>query len=498
MSGSPRLAPGQIVPDPIAPDPIAQDPIAPASDHDQRRDRWSGSVAEARAAAGAPSPRYVGNVVRALRGAVPQGWRVLQVQCGAGDVLAGLRPSRGVGVEPSAALVAEARRRHPGLRFEQGGVDAAPAEEFDAIVAADVLPDCFDVDELLEDLKRRARRETRLVFVNYSQAWRPILRLVRALRIGRPRFGDTWFTPEDFRAACARRGIEVIRESPETLLPVAIPLLSTLANRFLARLPLLKLLCLHLVVVARVAGRPMTPPPSVTVVVPARNEAGNVRRILREIPRMGEFTEVIFVEGNSTDDTYGELVRLVAEADDPLVRLLKQPGRGKGDAVRTGFAEARGDVLMILDADLTMPAEMLPRFHEVIASGHCEFANGSRLVYRMDDEAMQFLNLLANRFFAWAFSAVLGQRVKDTLCGTKVLSRRAYEQIAAGRAYFGDFDPFGDFDLLFGAARLGLRIADVPIRYRERTYGETNIRRFAHGWLLFRMLWIGARKLKFR
>lgn len=469
-----------------------------SADHDARRERWRDSVADARSSAGAPSARYVRNVVRALQGAVPEGRRVLQVQSAAGDVLAALRPSLGVGVETSAALVEEARRRHPGVRFEQGGVDAAPREEFDFIVAADLLPDCYDVDDLLESLKTRAGRSTRLVFVNYSQAWRPILQLVRWLGLGRSRFGDTWFTPEDFRAACARRGIEVIRESPETLVPLAIPLLSTIANRLLARLPLLKLLCLHLVVVARVAGRPVEPPPSVTVVVPARNEAGNVGRILREIPRMGAFTEVIFVEGNSTDDTYERLRGLVAEADDPLVRLIKQPGRGKGDAVRAGFAEARGDLLMILDADLTMPAEMLPRFYEVLASGHCEFANGSRLVYRMDDEAMQFLNLLANRFFAWAFSAVLGQRVKDTLCGTKVLSRRDYEQIVAGRGYFGEFDPFGDFDLLFGAARLGLRIADVPIRYRERTYGETNIRRFAHGWLLFRMLRIGAMKLKFR
>jgi glycosyltransferase involved in cell wall biosynthesis len=180
------------------------------------------------------------------------------------------------------------------------------------------------------------------------------------------------------------------------------------------------------------------------------------------------------------------------------VRLIRQPGKGKGDAVRAGFAQAKGDILMILDADLTVPAEMLPRFYEVISSGYADFANGTRLVYRMDGRAMQFLNLLANHFFAWAFSYVLGQSVRDTLCGTKVMRRSLYERIAANRSYFGNFDPFGDFDLLFGAARLSAKIADVPIRYRERVYGETNISRFRHGLMLFRMLGVAAVKLKFR
>jgi glycosyltransferase involved in cell wall biosynthesis len=236
----------------------------------------------------------------------------------------------------------------------------------------------------------------------------------------------------------------------------------------------------------------------VTVLVPARNEAGNIERILAEVPEMGAFTELIFVEGNSTDNTWAVLEKAVAERKCPNVRLLKQPGKGKGDAVRHGFAAARGDILMILDADLTVPAEMLPRFYNAVASGHAEFANGTRLVYRMDEKAMQFLNLLANHFFAHAFTFVLSQPVRDTLCGTKALSRRSYEKIVAQREYFGDFDPFGDFDLLFGAARLGLRIRDIPIRYRERVYGETNISRFRHGIMLFRMLWIAALKLKFR
>ena len=115
----------------------------------------------------------------------------------------------------------------------------------------------------------------------------------------------------------------------------------------------------------------------------------------------------------------------------------------------------------------------------------------------MEKEAMRFLNLCANKFFSITFSWLLGQSVKDTLCGTKVLWKKDYERIAANRSFFGDFDPFGDFDLLFGAAKANLHIMDIPIRYRDRTYGSTNINRWSHGLLLLRMFIFAARKLKF-
>ena len=176
---------------------------------------------------------------------------------------------------------------------------------------------------------------------------------------------------------------------------------------------------------------------------------------------------------------------------------MQQSGRGKGDAVRKGFAEARNDVLVILDADISVPPEEVPQFVRALECGHGEFINGSRMVYPMDKRAMRFLNLLANKFFGYAFTFLLGQRFRDTLCGTKVISRRDYERLAANRSYFGDFDPFGDFDLLFGAARLNLKIVDIPVHYKERIYGETNISRFSHGWLLLKMCAFAARKIKF-
>jgi glycosyltransferase involved in cell wall biosynthesis len=281
--------------------------------------------------------------------------------------------------------------------------------------------------------------------------------------------------------------------------PVATPVVAGLANRYLAKLWPFRLLALTNMIVARprpreaVAGEAWR----VSVIVPARNEAGNIEQIFTRTPEMGAGTELVFIEGHSKDDTYQIIEQAIARHPQRRTQLARQEGMGKGDAVRLGFRMAQGDVLMILDADLTVPPEDLPRFFDALWKGDAEFANGVRLVYPMEKEAMRFFNLLGNKFFSLAFSWMLGQPIKDTLCGTKVLTKANYERIAAGRRYFGDFDPFGDFDLLFGAARLSLKIVDVPIRYRERTYGTTNIQRWRHGWLLIRMVAFAARRLKF-
>ncbi|NTW99908.1 MAG: glycosyltransferase family 2 protein, partial [Geobacteraceae bacterium] len=228
-----------------------------------------------------------------------------------------------------------------------------------------------------------------------------------------------------------------------------------------------------------------------------RNEAGNIERIVSQLPQLGGETEIIFVEGGSTDDTFKTIEAEIFCRPELKCSLYRQKGSGKGDAVRLGFEHASGDILMILDADLTVAPQDLTKFYRALADGLGEFINGVRLVYPMQGKAMRFFNLLGNKFFSLAFSWLLGQPVKDTLCGTKALWKRDYEKIARNRDYFGDFDPFGDFDLLFGAVRLNLKIVDLPVRYGERTYGTTNIDRWSHGWLLLRMVLFAARRLKF-
>jgi glycosyltransferase involved in cell wall biosynthesis len=271
-------------------------------------------------------------------------------------------------------------------------------------------------------------------------------------------------------------------------------------NKYVGNLPLFNQLGLITFLVARSTRQTIKPidEMTVSVVIPARNEKGNIELLVQRTPNMGKSTEIIFVEGNSTDDTWQEIQRIgELYKDKRPLKWTQQEGKGKGDAVRKGYSIATGDILMILDADMTVPPEDLPKFFQAIASGKGEYINGTRLVYPMEKEAMRTLNLLGNKFFSLAFSWLLGQRLKDTLCGTKVMTRENYLKLSANRAYFGEFDPFGDFDLIFGSAKLNLKFIEVPIRYRARTYGETNISRFKHGWLLLKMVFFALNKIKF-
>ena len=353
-----------------------------------------------------------------------------------------------------------------------------------------------DVQAVLERLQRQSYQHTRTVLNVFNHLWRPVVSTAQKLTGRSSALPENWLSAWDIENLLHLAGWEVVKRDSRILWPFKTPLLERLFNRWLA--PILKHLCLTVFVVAR-----PKPLPSLyrnytcTVVIPARNESGNIEEAVRRTPEIGMGTEIIFVEGHSKDDTWEEIQRVAAKYPDRNIKTIKQTTKGKGGAVREAFAQATGDILFILDADLTVPPEDLVKFYHVICTGTADFVNGVRLVYPMENQAMRFLNMVANKFFSVAFSWLLGQPIKDTLCGTKVLFRSQYEQIARNRSYFGDFDPFGDFDLLFGAAKLNLRMLDLPIRYRARTYGETNISRWRHGWLLLRMVRFAAVRLKF-
>ncbi len=427
---------------------------------------------------------------------IPAGASVLEIGCGSGDLLARLHAAKKTGVDLSPHQLEAARRRVPNAEFHaQAGEELSLPGTFDVIIISDTLNLAADVQRLLERLHAVSHRDTRLLINFQNTLWRPVLTLARWLGLKAPQPQNSWLASSDVVNLLQLGGWDPLSREGRILVPFRALGIGTLINRWLA--PLLQWFCLTVFVVARRAPAPADRPLTVSVIIPARNESGNIAAAVARTAELGAGTELIFVEGHSRDDTWAAIQQVAAANPHRRIKTLRQTGRGKGDAVRAGFAAATGEILMILDADLTMPPEELPKFYDVIASGRAEFANGVRLVYPMDKEAMQFLNLCANKAFGLIFTWLLGQPVKDTLCGTKVLTRAHYERIAANRAYFGDFDPFGDFDLLFGAAKLNLKIADVPIRYRERTYGTTNIQRWRHGLLLLRMIAFAARKLKF-
>lgn len=382
---------------------------------------------------------------------------------------------------------------------------------FDAKTLADFQPDYvvlngnihyeIDVQSFLEKLRLALQPSTRVIIVYYSTLWKPWLRFATALGMRGKTPEENWIANEDLQNLLLLANYELVRHESKLLVPIYLPLFSYVANRFLAPLPGFRLFNLVNIAIARplaLAPGEEKPVASVSVIVPARNESGNIETAILRTPKMGPDDELIFIEGNSTDNTWEMICELEEKyRTTRTIRVARQVGKGKGDAVRKGFALAEKEILMILDADLTVPPEELTRFYEALVSDKGEFINGSRLVYPMEKQAMQFFNVLGNKFFAVMFSFVLGQRFKDTLCGTKVLTRETYLRLAAHRKYFGEFDPFGDFDLIFGAARMGLRIVEVPVHYRERTYGETNIRRWRHGVILLRMLRFAAARIKF-
>jgi SAM-dependent methyltransferase len=447
-------------------------------------------------------------ITRVMQARVPPGQRVLDIGCGSGQLLAALKPARGVGIDLSARAVATARAAYPGSPlyfFEGDGADPALLREvggpFDVIVMCNVVTHFSDVQATLEALHAVCHPRTRLLVYSYSRLWQPLLWLGELAGFKHRPPPESWLPAEEVSAMLSLADFEIVRNDYQILLPAGVPLLAELLNRYVGRLPIVEWLSLMYGIIARpsahrfpVARRSH---PSTSVVIPCRNEAGHIRPLVERLPELGPNSEFLFVEGNSKDDTEAVIRAVIEENPRRPFRLLKQTGKGKGDAVRLGFAHARGEVVFILDSDMGVASEDVPKFVQALVRGNGEMVNGSRMVYPMEGQAMRFLNMLANKCFAYLFSWLLGQQVRDTLCGTKALYREDYERIAANRSHFGDFDPFGDFDLLFGASRLNLRIVDLAVRYHERRYGETNISRFRHGWLLLRMSLFAARKLKF-
>ncbi|MHC4643461.1 MAG: glycosyltransferase, partial [Planctomycetota bacterium] len=407
--------------------------------------------------------------------------RVLHVGCDCGDLLAAVDPAYGVGIDTNAEAVEFARRRFPHLTFHVTDPHELTLDEtFDYILICNSLGQWHDVQQVLENIRPLAGEGCRIVMTYYNYLWEEIMRLGALLRIRRPYSYQNWLLPDDIANLLNLADFDVIRKDSYLLLPKRIPPFTTIANYFLALLPGVRCLNLATMVIARPAPAPLRDEDlSVSVVVPCKNERGNIEDAVKRIPKMGRDTEIIFVDGNSTDGTPAEIEHQIREHPERSIRLIHQgDGIGKGDAVRRGFSAAKGDVLVIQDADLTAPPEDLPKFYRALRDGKGEFINGSRLVYPMEKQAMRFLNLLGNKFFGTLFTWLLGQRFRDTLCGTKMIRRKDYELIVANRAYFGDFDPFGDFDLIFGAVKQNLKVVEVPVVYRARAYGETSISRF--------------------
>lgn len=442
---------------------------------------------------------YYDNLIDFLKFNIPENSSIIEIGCGTGNLLKNLNPSRAVGLDISSGMIGLAKVNNPEYAFYvMNAEDISLDEKFDFIIISDTIGYFKDVQKVFNCIHNLCKPETRIIITYINFLWLPVLNLAEFLKLKMPQHRNNWLDIKDISNLLQLCNFDVIKSGRKFIMPFYIPLISSFFNKFISNLPLINKLCLNGFIIARSLTQ-KEELNKVSVIIPARNEKGNIETILKRIPEMGGQTEIIFVEGNSVDNTLDEIIRVCTDYSGSFkVKYAVQDGKGKADAVRKGFEMAEGDIYMILDADMTVPPEDLLKFYSVIATGKGEFLNGSRLVYPLEADAMRTLNILGNKFFSLMFTWILNQRIKDTLCGTKVISADNYVKLKTAKKYFGDFDPFGDFDLIFGAAKLNLKFAEIPIRYKARVYGETNISRFRHGWMLLKMTFFAMRKIKFR
>jgi SAM-dependent methyltransferase len=447
---------------------------------------------------------YYQDLERLYKFFVRSGADVLEIGSGLGNLLNSVKPNYGLGIEVNPHTIDVARQKFPDLKFLVEDAEFYQGDRtFDYVILANTISYFENIQKALLNVRSACTPSTRVILTFHNPAWEPILKLATSLGQRMPVHHLNWLSYQDINNLLDLEGFEVIFHGKRLLLPKRIPIISWLCNKFLAPLPVFNNLCLSEYVVARMKPshaqvKQNLKNLSCSVIIPARNEAGNIESCVTRLPKLGKHTEIIFIEGHSSDNTWEEIQRVQAEYEQQYdIKICQQTGKGKGDAVRQGFAIATGDVFIILDSDLTVKPEDLVYFFDAIASGNCEFANGCRLIYPVSPKAMPWLNRMANRFFAWLLSYLLNNKIKDSLCGTKAISRENYGRLAANRSYFGEFDPFGDFDLLFGAAKLGLQMKDIPVRYVPRTYGSSNIAHFKEGLVLLKMCLYAAKKIKF-
>ncbi len=437
---------------------------------------------------------------------ISPGSKILELGCGNGQLLSRLESKTGFGIDISSNLIDEAKKDFPNLHFIKG--DIANASKllnkkgtFDYVLLSDTIGYLDDVQSTLESLHPLFNSNTRLIVSYYAPIWTPLFSLATLLKLKMPNLNTTLLSPSDIKSFLKISNFESVRIDRKIMMPFKLFGLGRIINRFIATLPIISNLCLRHYIVSRSIPKAKTNlPKSASIIVPCKNEFGNIRAAIERTPKFTKNIEIIFVEGNSKDGTWEEIKSVLQDKKYKTkgfdIRAYKQKGKGKADAVFQGFDLAKNDVLMILDGDLTVSPEVLGKFWKKIASGEAEYINGTRLVYPMDDNAMQFLNHIANRLFSILFTWILGQRYTDTLCGTKVLRKHNYIRAKQKNLGLGSFDPFGDFFIIFGASRLSLKMIEVPIRYKARSYGETQISRFSHGFLLVKMVIFAFFKIK--
>jgi SAM-dependent methyltransferase len=447
---------------------------------------------------------YHKEIRRYCRFFVPEQSSVLQLGCMTGDLLAALSPAYGVGVDISPKMIEKAKAKYPHLEFVCSNVERFKIDKkFDYVILSGTLGTVENIQKLLQQLSGMMSSDTRVIITYYNELWGPIIRLGEKMKLKMPEIIYNWLSLEDIENFLNISGYQVIRRDFLMLLPVKIPLVTNFFNKIIGMLPILRRLTLTHCVVARPYRAPDNSSElTSSVVLTCRDEEENIEGLVTSIPAMGRHTEIIFVEGHSQDNTVGKIEEMIKKYPDKDIKLYKQKGIGQGDAFRLGFDQAQGDFVCWLEADLTINPQEIAMFWDAFITGKGEYINGTRFIYEMEKRSMPLVNFVGNRFFGNIFTPLLGQRFTDTLCGFKAISKKNYLKIRKQIDFFGDFDPFGDFELIFGAIKSCLKVAEIPVHYRPRQYGSSKaygksfLSFLKHAWLLIKMSWIAFIKFK--
>ena len=346
-----------------------------------------------------------------------------------------------------------------------------------------------DFIKFFNRLYKESNKKSKIILTTINSSWKPIIYIAKKMRLTSLKVSDGWISLNQLENIANLTNFVVLEKGYRTLIPKYIPFLSDIINSLFLKVPIIKRVGILQYIVLLKSDPPKKSNLSCSIVVPCFNEEGNVEDCIKKCPKVGKFTELIIVDDGSSDKTYQIAQGLLKKY--PFVRVISyKPNRGKAHAVERGFSSAKGDIIMVWDADRTVPENELYLFYDALATGKARFANGTRLLYPMEDQAMKWLNLVGNKIFSLIFSWILSTPISDTLCGTKALFKKDYKKIKMGN------EPWGDFDLLFGASDLGLKIIEIPVHYRKRVAGESKMKVFKHGLMLAKMAFIGAFRLK--
>ncbi len=445
------------------------------------------------------NPYFYKQLLKTLKFVIEENAKILHIRCGNGFILNELNPKIGIGIDDSETLIQQAKSDYTHLQFfDHNSESSLPFSQMFDYILISSIEDIVDVESVLENVKNHAHAHTRIVIINYNFLWTPLVKFAEKIRIKMPLKQHNWITDNDLNTFLQLSNYDIVTRKKIILIPYNIPIFSWIFNRFLARLPLVKHFGLMTITTTRPLFDESPQEYSVSVIIPCKNEAGNIEDAVKRVPEMGKHTEIIFCDDKSTDGT-PEIVReMMKKYPQRDIKLYDGPGISKSENVWVGFDQAQGDILMILDADLTVIPEELPYFYQAISKRRGEYINGSRLVYPMHNKAMKLFNIFGNKFFSIFFSYILDSSIKDTLCGTKVLWRLDYQRIKTIRHSWGVRDRWGDYELIFGANKFNLKHLDLPVHYYERTYGETKMTGvLKNGWIMLKMSFAALFKIKF-